>query len=221
MLGQYLLLLRFEWISEKRKRNTLPNILLYLACILLLLVQIHVITPLSTEAVVSLYWVIQLFLSVWIAFESIQSETPERMHFWYQHIPVHRLFVVKCVYNMVLSVVLSNLIWMLFSWFLLDKVSIQGNLFVIFSLASLCFVWVFTFVSYLVFILQKQMSLATVLGTPILLPLLLITIKFVKQLIQPNLMISISVWDFVPIYSLLCTLILLCGIYLLPYLKHH
>lgn len=220
MWNTFITLLRIEWLAEKRKRNTLPSLLLYLVSIYFIIYQINDAKPLDSEEVISVYWVIQLFIHVWLAFESMHSENGGRMLFWYQKISLSQFFVVKCVYNLVVTLLLSNLIWWACQTFLLQSEGWGVQIYLIFSLMNTCFILIFTFLAYIVFTLQKQLGLVSVLGIPLLIPTLMISMKLIRAITIGGDFSEVSLWTYLPVYGMLSVLAVASGLYLLPYLKH-
>jgi heme exporter protein B len=171
-------LLRKDILLEFRQKHTFYGILLYIASTIFVL-YLSIDRP---EANVwnGLFWVIQLFVCVNAVAKSFLQENRGRMLYFYSIASPVEFIIAKMLYNVALMILMSLLSLLLFSIFLNNPVdnSLRFTGIVILGGASISIV--FTLMSAIAAKAQQNAALIAILGFPVILPQLLLLMRFSK-----------------------------------------
>lgn len=128
----------------------------------------------------ALFWVIQVFITVNAVAKSFLQESRGRMLYYYTLADPGAVIVSKILYGMTLMAVLSVLNLAVYSLLIGNPVQ-DGTMFLAgVLLGSLGFSTVITMVSAIASKASNNAGLVSILGFPILIPLLMTTIRFSK-----------------------------------------
>lgn len=177
-------LIKKEFTIEFRQKSTLAGILVYIVSTIFIsaLCFNKIIHPVVWN---SLFWVIFLFIAVNISSKSFMTETKGKglYNYLYYH-PTH-FILSKILYNMALLVVLSLLTFFFYSWFVGSMPNINIAMFLVnLVLSSSAFAGVLSLMSAIASKANNNISLMAILSFPVLMPLLLVSIKFSKHAID-------------------------------------
>lgn len=209
---KYLLLkdIKQEW----RQRHALNGIVLYLlSALFIIYLSLSVINPPTWNA---LYWILILFTSVSAVAKSFIQEPGGRLLYFYQLASAQAVIVSKIIYNAILMVILAFLGWALYSLLIGNMATdnVQFGLAVL--LGSLGFSSAFTMVSAIASKGSSSHILMPVLSFPIIIPLLLVTIKATSKTIVIGS--GISIWEDLGIMLLIDVVIVILSIILFRFL---
>jgi heme exporter protein B len=176
-------LIRKEFSLEFRQKSTLAGILVYIVATVFVsaLCFKKIIHPVVWNA---LFWVIFMFIAVNVSGKSFIQETKGKglYNFLYYH---PRDFIVsKIIYNMLLMAVLSLLTFFFYSWFIGSMVQDMGMFLLSLLFSSTAFSGVLSLMSAIASKANNNMSLMAILSFPVLMPLLLVSVKLSKHAID-------------------------------------
>lgn len=176
-------LIRKEFALEFRQKSTLAGILVYIVATVFVsaLCFKKIIHPVVWNA---LFWVIFMFIAVNVSGKSFIQETKGKglYNFLYYH---PRDFIVsKIVYNMLLMAILSLLTFFFYSWFIGSMVQDMGMFLLSLLFSSTAFSGVLSLMSAIASKANNNMSLMAILSFPVLMPLLLVSVKLSKHAID-------------------------------------
>lgn len=176
IISQLQVLLESEFRAEKRKRKTLAGLILYLIATVFLLYQLN--KTIDNNLFVSLYWIVQLFVSVNAAYQTFTGENKESMLYWYCTVKPTYFLTSKLIYASLKMSFLSLLSFgLLYVFYDNAQEFVSISFLGIALLGSICMVVLFTFISFLSFTSNQDGSMAAVLGFPLVIPLLMLTVK--------------------------------------------
>ncbi len=178
MLKSVLSLLRKDLLLELRQQHTLYGILLYIASTVFVLFLS--VDQLEASVWNGLFWVIQLFICVNAVAKSFLQESKGRMLYYYSIVSPAQFIIAKLLYNVVIMLVMSAISLLLFFIFLNNSVSKAGEFLGIVLLGGASISLVFTLMSAIAAKAQQNAALVAILGFPVILPLLLLLMKFSK-----------------------------------------
>ena len=110
-----LLLLRKEFLLEFRTRSAISGIFLYVISTLFVVYETFV--KIQPNVWNTLFWIILLFVAVNAMVKSFVQEKGNRVLYYYSLLNPSHVLIAKIVYNTLLLLVLSLLIWGLFIFF--------------------------------------------------------------------------------------------------------
>lgn len=179
--AQVYMLLWKEIKIEFRNRNTLNSILLYVFSTVFICYQSFSAIP---EVTVwnALLWIIILFSSVNAVSKSFQSEPPARHYYYYQLVDPTALVISKILYNAILLLLLSALSFGIYSIVLGSHIPISqlAAFMLVLSIGSIGISSLLTMVSAIASRTGNAIGMISVLGFPIMIPLLITIIKASK-----------------------------------------
>ncbi len=131
----------------------------------------------SLQIWVVTYWVILIFVSINAVLKSFKDESgSSRMYYYSLLHPLH-VITAKIIYNFIFVMILAIILWLILVFFSFNPFDSILD----FSLLLLCssygFSVVFTFVSALSQTGGNNSTLLSVLGMPLIIPILLISVK--------------------------------------------
>lgn len=180
---QFIQLLKKEFLLEFRQKSTLAGITVYIIATVF-------ISALSFKKIIqpvvwnSLFWVIFLFITVNVASKSFMQETKGKGLFNYLYYNPRQFILSKIAYNMLLMAVLSLLTFFFYSWFVGNMVQDMGMFLLALLFSSTGFSGILSLMSAIASKANNNMSLMAILSFPVLMPLLLVSIKLSKHAID-------------------------------------
>jgi heme exporter protein B len=204
-----ILLLRKEILLEFRTRSAISGIFLYVISTLFVVYETFV--KIQPNVWNTLFWIILLFVAVNAMVKSFVQEKGNRVLYYYSLLNPSHVLIAKIVYNTLLLLVLSLLIWVLFIFFGDNPVKDLGLFLLILFLGSFGFSVTFTFLASLVAASNQSSTLLAVLSFPLIIPIILMLVKIsahALRLIQDTA-VSGDIAILVAIDLLLCGVALL------------
>lgn len=181
-MQQLATIIKKEFLLEFRQKSTLVGILVYIVATVF-------ISALSFKKVIhptvwnALFWVIFLFIAINVSTKSFLQETKGKGLFNYLYYNPQQFILGKVIYNMVLMATLSLLTFFFYAWFVGNMVQDMGLFVVALLFSSTAFSGVLSLMSAIAS-KANNMSLMAILSFPVLMPLLLVSIKLSKQAID-------------------------------------
>jgi heme exporter protein B len=170
-----LVLLRKEFLLEFRTRSAISGIFLYVISTLFVVYETFV--KIQPNVWNTLFWIILLFVAVNAMVKSFVQEKGNRVLYYYSLLNPSHVLIAKIVYNTLLLLVLSFLIWGLFIFFGDNPVKDIGLFLLILFLGSFGFSVTFTFLASLVAASNQSSTLLAVLSFPLIIPIILMLVK--------------------------------------------
>jgi heme exporter protein B len=168
-------LLRKEFLLEFRTRSAISGIFLYVISTLFVVYETFV--KIQPNVWNTLFWIILLFVAVNAMVKSFVQEKGNRVLYYYSLLNPSHVLIAKIVYNTLLLLVLSLLIWGLFIFFGDNPVKDTGLFLLILFLGSFGFSVTFTFLASLVAASNQSSTLLAVLSFPLIIPIILMLVK--------------------------------------------
>ncbi len=134
----------------------------------------HIIDPHTWNA---LFWIIMLFAATNAVAKSFMQENRGQQLFFYTLMNPRAVILSKIIYNLALLTIVSFLNYLIYSLLLGNEVQSQGLFLLAMLLGSFGLSATLTLVSAIVNRANNSAALMAVLGFPILIPLLITTIK--------------------------------------------
>jgi heme exporter protein B len=181
--NQFSTLVRKEFLLEFRQKSTLAGILVYIVATVF-------ISALSFKKIIhptvwnALFWTIFMFISVNVSSKSFMQETKGKALFNYLYYNPRQFILSKIVYNMLLMAVLSLLTFFFYSWFVGNMVQDLGMFLLTLVFSSSAFSGVLSLMSAIASKANNNISLMAILSFPVLMPLLLVSVKLSKHAID-------------------------------------
>lgn len=179
LIRQVKFLVRKEIVLEWRSKYAFNSILLYvISTIFVCYLSFRQINPVTWNA---LFWIIMLFASINAVSKSFSQESRGRQLYYYSIASAKAVILSKIVYNVLLMLLLSSIA--LFFYTLVFNNPLGDPLFYILSIliGSVSFAAVFTMISGIASKAGNSGSLMAILGFPVIIPLLMVLIKFSKN----------------------------------------
>ena len=169
------MLLRKEFLLEFRTRSAISGIFLYVISTLFVVYETFI--KIQPNVWNTLFWIILLFVAVNAMVKSFVQEKGNRVLYYYSLLNPSHVLIAKIVYNTLLLLVLSLLIWGLFIFFGDNPVKDIGLFLLILFLGSFGFSVTFTFLASLVAASNQSSKLLAVLSFPLIIPIILMLVK--------------------------------------------
>jgi len=171
-------LFRKELLLEIRQQYSFYGILLYIGATIFVL--FNAIDSPESRVWNGLFWVIQLFICINAVAKSFLQENKGRMLYFYSIASPVEFIIAKILYNVVLMILMSLISLFLFFIFLNNPVdnSLRFTGIVVLGGASISIV--FTLMSAIAAKAQQNAALIAILGFPVILPQLLLLMRFSK-----------------------------------------
>ena len=112
------------------------------------------------------------------------QETKGKGLYNYLYYSPRNFILSKIIYNMLLMVVLSFLTFFFYSWFVYNKVDDMGMFLLSLFFSSTAFSGVLSLMSAIASKANNNISLMAILSFPVLMPLLLVSVKLSKHAID-------------------------------------
>jgi heme exporter protein B len=176
-------LIKKEFILEFRQKSTLAGILVYIVATVF-------ISALSFKKIIhptvwnALFWTIFMFISVNVSSKSFMQETKGKGLYNYLYYNPRTFILSKIIYNMLLMAVLSLLTFFFYSWFVGSMVQDMGMFLLALVFSSSAFSGILSLMSAIASKANNNISLMAILSFPVLMPLLLVSVKLSKHAID-------------------------------------
>lgn len=183
MLKEIMVLVRKEWALEWRQKFALQGLLLYLAstifiCYMAFKAKTQSLQPITWNA---LFWIILLFIAVNAIGKSFTQESAARQLFYYQLARPESIIYAKIIYNTGLLVLVAFLGIACYAWVMGNPVGNMGLYLCSLGLGALGFSATLSLIAGIAAQGANANTLMAVLSFPIVLPLILLLIKFSKS----------------------------------------
>lgn len=176
-------LIKKEFLLEFRQKSTLAGILVYIIATVF-------ISALSFKKIIhptiwnALFWTIFMFISINVSSKSFMQETKGKGLYNYLYYSPRQFILSKIIYNMLLMSVLSLLTFFFYSWFVGSMVQNLGMFLTALIFSSSAFSGVLSLMSAIASKANNNISLMAILSFPVLMPLLLVSVKLSKHAID-------------------------------------
>lgn len=176
-------LIKKEFLLEFRQKSTLAGILVYIVATVF-------ISALSFKKIIhptvwnALFWTIFMFISVNVSSKSFMQETKGKGLYNYLYYHPRQFILSKIMYNMILMAVLSLLTFFFYSWFVGSMVEDMSMFLLALVFSSSAFSGILSLMSAIASKANNNISLMAILSFPVLMPLLLVSVKLSKHAID-------------------------------------
>jgi heme exporter protein B len=175
-------LLHKELLTEWRQRYAINGMLLYVvSSVFVAFLSFHVVNPSSWNA---LFWIIMLFTSVSAIAKSFIGESKGRMLYYFTIASPQGVMLSKMIYNTLLMLALSLLCLSVYCMLIGNMVTNIWAFALAAALGSMGMAGCFTMVSAIASKANNSHVLMPILSFPVILPLLLVTIRVSKKAID-------------------------------------
>jgi heme exporter protein B len=140
----------------------------------------------------SLFWIIQLFISINAVAKSFLQESKGRMLYFYSIASPMNFILAKLLFNSLLMLIMSLLSLFLFTLFLGNPIEKAGPFIGLVLLGGWGLSLVFTFLAAIAAKAQQNAAIMAVLGFPIIIPQLLLLIRLSKAAFNPVLIMPVT-----------------------------
>lgn len=177
------LLLRKELVLEFRQKYAFNGIILYLAstifiCYLSFNLQPGQLQPITWNA---LFWIIILFTAVSAVAKSFLQESPGRLMYYYTLASARSIIISKMIYYTGLLITLGVVGYLIYSLVLGNPVLNPWLFLINIVIGAAGLASTLTLISSVAAKAQNNQTLLAVLGLPVLIPIILMTIKISKN----------------------------------------
>src|SRR5204863_7020857 len=163
----------------------------------------------------SLFWIIQLFISINAVAKSFLQESKGRMLYFYSIASPTDFVLAKLLFNSLLMLIMSLLSLLLFSLFLGNPIEKAGPFIGLVLLGGWSLSLVFTFLAAIAAKAQQNAAIMAVLGFPLIIPQLLLLMQVTNTAFDPTLVFT---WNTVLLLIALDLLVVMFAIILFPFL---
>jgi len=208
-------LIKKEMLQEWKQKYAFQGLLLYVVSTVFVcyLSFRHIIDPPTWNA---LLWIILLFAAVNAVAKSFMQESRGRMLYYYTLANAASIIMAKTIYSLLLMIILSIVSLAFYSLFVGSPVQNYQMYFVAMILGSAGLASVLSMVSAIASKAGSNTTLMAILGFPILIPLLMTTIRFSKNAMD-GLAWSVS-YNLMIILIALNVMVIALSYLLFPYL---
>ena len=214
LYSQIKFLIRKEILLEWRSKYALNGILLYVvSTIFVCYLSFREINAPTWNA---LFWIIMLFASVNAISKSFMQENRGRQLYYYTIASPQAIILSKIIYNVLLMLLLSAIALAFYT--LVFKNPLGDPLYYLISvlLGSISFASVFTMISGIASKANNNGALMAILSFPVIIPLLMLLIKFSKNAMD-GLDRSVSL-DEIGVLLGINLVVIIISVLLFPYL---
>ena len=213
-LQQISALIKKDILLETRQQYTCYGVLLYVASTVFI-VYLSTGKP-EEETWNSLFWIVQLFVSVNAVAKSFLQDSKGRMLYYYTISGAGNYIIAKIIFNVLLMLVMSFLTFLVFILLLGNPVIYFYEFLLISFLGGAGLSLVFTFLAAIAAKAQQQSALMAIMGFPIVVPQLLLLGKISSKSFSDAL--QTGWWQMILLLVCLDVLIVLLSIILFPFL---
>lgn len=179
LLAQIKFLIRKEIVLEWRSKYALNGILLYVvSTVFVCFLSFRSIEQATTWN--ALFWIIMLFASVNAIAKSFVQENRSRQLYYYTLASPHAIILAKILYNVLLMILLAVVAIGFYSIVFKNPIGDLSFYFLSIFLGSISFASVFTMISGIASKANNG-ALMAILSFPVIIPLLMLLIKFSKN----------------------------------------
>lgn len=179
LFGQVKFLIHKEIVLEWRSKYALNGILLYVvSTIFVCYLSFKQINPVTWNA---LFWIIMLFASVNAISKSFSQESRGRQLYYYTLASARAVILSKIIYNVLLMLLLSTIAIGFYTLVFSNPIGDPLFYFLSVIIGSVSFACVFTMISGISSKAGNSGALMAVLSFPVIIPLLIVLIKFSKN----------------------------------------
>lgn len=208
-------LIKKEFVLEFRQKSSLGGMLVYVAATVFVS-ALSFSGKIHTHEWNALFWIILLFASVTISTKSFLKESKGLGLFNYTYYSARDFILAKIAFNMVLMLVISLITLFFYIWFVGGEINNFALFFATLALSSTGFAGVLSLMSAIAAKASNNFALMSILSFPVLMPMLLVSIRLSKQAID-GLSWAVS-YDFLLILAALNVLVIMLANLLFPYL---
>ncbi len=166
-------------LLEWRSKYALNGILLYVvSTVFVCYLSFKQVSPLVWNV---LFWIIMLFASVNAIAKSFVQESKARQLYYYSIVSPQAIILSKIIYNVLLMLALSLTALLFYSLVFSNPVGDPLYYFLAVIAGSISFASVFTMISGIASKAGNSGTLMAVLSFPVIIPLLIVLIKFSKN----------------------------------------
>jgi heme exporter protein B len=179
LFSQVKFLIHKEIVLEWRSKYAFNGILLYvISTVFVCFLAFKSIQPITWNA---LFWIIMLFASVNAITKSFVQESAGRQLYYYSLASPQAIILSKIIYNIMLMLLLSVIA--LAFYMVVFKNPVGDPLYYLLAvlLGSISFATVFTMISGIAAKAQNSGALMAILSFPVIIPLLVVLLKFSKN----------------------------------------
>ncbi len=179
LFGQVKFLIQKEIILEWRSKYALNGILLYVvSTIFVCFLSFKQINPITWNA---LFWIIMLFASVNAIAKSFIQENKGRQLYYYSIASAKAVILSKIIYNIFLMLLLSTIAIVFYMLVFHNPIGDPVFYLLAVLIGSISFATVFTMISGIASKASNSGALMAILSFPVIIPLLMVLIKFSKN----------------------------------------
>lgn len=171
-----------EFTLEFRQKSTLAGIAVYIIATVF-------ISALSFKKIIhpnvwnALFWVIFMFITINVSGKSFLQETKGKSLFNYMYYNPRQFIISKIVYNMLLMMALSMVTFFFYAWFVGNMVQDMPMFLITLLFSSSAFSGILSLMSAIAS-KANNISLMAILSFPVIMPLLIVSIKLSKHAID-------------------------------------
>ena len=213
-LQQISALVKKDILLETRQQYTFYGVLLYVASTVYI-VYLSAGRP-EENTWNSLFWIVQLFVSVNAVAKSFLQDSKGRMLYYYTISGAGNYIIAKIIFNVLLMLVMSLLTLLVFILWLGNPVIHFYEFLLVSFLGGAGLSLVFTFLAAIAAKAQQQSALMAIMGFPIVVPQLLLLGKISSKAFSDAL--QTGWWQMILLLVCLDILIVLLSIILFPFL---
>lgn len=214
LFQQLRVLLHKEIVLEWRSKYALNGILLYVvSTIFVCYLSFKQTDPLTWNA---LFWIIMLFASINAISKSFVQESRGRQLYYYTIASPQAIIISKIVYNVLLMLILGTLAIIVYSIVFKNPLGDPAYYYLAVVLGSISFSTVFTMISAIASRAGNNGTLMAILSFPVIIPLLILLIKFSKNAMD-GLERSVSL-DEIGVLAAINVIVITVSLLLFPFL---
>ncbi|MHC8948292.1 heme exporter protein CcmB [Sphingobacterium hungaricum] len=168
-----------EIILEWRSKYALNSILLYVVSTVFVCFQAFK----SVDSVIwnVLFWIILLFTAINAMSRSFLQESSNRQMYYYTIVSPQAVILSKIIYNTLIMLIISLIAFVVYSVIFKNPIGDLSFYFLAVVLGSISFANVFTMISGISAKAGNSSSIMAILSFPVIIPLLIVLIKFSKN----------------------------------------
>ena len=164
---------------EFRRGYVLGGLLVFAMCVIYIIYLC--LAELPPAIWIALYWIAFLFLGVYMSMRTFTRESKRRYLYYYTIMSPEMLFSVKCIFNVVVLLLLGLVMYGGMSLFLGNPIQHKLLFLGILSAGALCIALAFTFVSAIAVKSDQGVTLMTIMSFPAIIPVLLNVVRLSQQ----------------------------------------
>jgi heme exporter protein B len=216
LASQTFALIRREILLEQRQKYALYGILLYVvSTVFVAKFSFHAVKDVPTWN--ALFWIILLFGSVTGVARSFSQESKGRLLYLYTLADPKAVFLAKLCYNMILMTLLGFAGLAIFAFLVGYPVQNNGLFFLSLFLGCSGLAGAFTMISAIASKAGNNFALLSILGFPVVLPVLMCAIK-VSRLAIEGASLDGDALTYLSVLALLNVIVITLAYLLFPYL---